>query len=765
MGGDAENYCFSLFNGAGSSHGAPCLLGRQPCGNKRREDLAEVHTVFLTGSVVLLAVVPGLIVGFLARLPWHLALGFAVPTTYGMVAVGAYVTGVFTVPWNLGTAAGTLGVFMALAVLYRVLLARFGKRKDTAETADESALEQHVSGEVSGSFKGGPSRLPAWPWLAAPAVGVALGSGSILFILVDSLRETIGGLSNVPSGWDAHWHASVMTFIDETGIASAVQLGRLMNVETHGALYYPDAWHALNALLIPLTDSTPVQVFNMSSIVTVAMVVPISVGALAWRIVRDRMSPAPAALAAGIAAGISGMFPALPYVEIGVGAVPFAISVGLAGLVAVLIMSVPGAHARIPLAALSLVGLASIHPAGALVAGAMVGSWWLLHTLIWPRRDRMRDLGALVTVGVVTAVVLAPQIMGVLSEVGEIENFSFPKAIPRSEAFVHAMTQQAWGLDSHPTRWVLLGLALLGAVILVALRSWWWLVLWGGLVLLATNAMVPFNQPWADLLFKFSNSFYNDARRLGYAQAILMITVAGCALAIVLWSTFRAARKLGSIPQPARVGGLAAAVLVVFGAAIWHTPELSSEMRPLLTLDRGDRMVSAGDREAFDFLAGQPDARTTTIFNDPATGTGWAYPLNGLHMAFNHYFWPAHVGANQWDVWVNLTDLGDPAEPERSALAEAALRALDVKYVIMSSPVFWHFQDVPPGLRDLDQTPGLTKIFDNSEAQIYRVETWRPAAPGEVRVGWGPFDDRAGITSDYVRPPVPAEESPVGGPG
>lgn len=757
-----------------------------------REGLAVVHVMILAGAVVLLAVVPGLLVGLAARLPWHLALGFAVPITYGMVAVGTYVTGVFTVAWNVWTAAATLVVFVGLAAFYRWSLTRYsqwGGAVDEVAESDgpesdgavrqvstpqdsapqvsapqvESARGRRLADWLAAPFAGGPSRLPAWPWLTTPAVGVVVGSGTILFVLLDNLRRTMGGFSNVSSGWDAHWHASVMTFIDETGIASAVQLGRLMNVETHGDLYYPDAWHALNALLIPLTGSTPVEVFNIATIVTVAMVVPISVGALAWRIVRDRLSAVPAALAAGIAAGISGTLPALPFVEIAVGAVPFAISVGLAGLVAVLIMSVPGDVTRIPLAGLSLVGLAAIHPAGALVAGGMVGAWWLLDALLRPRQGRLRDLGSLAAVGVVTAIVLAPQIMGVFSEVGEIENFNFLKPIPRSEAFVQAITQQAWAPAGEPTRWLLVGLALVGAVALVLLRSWWWLALWGGLALLATNAMVPFDQPWADLLFKFSNSFYNDARRLGYAQAILMITVAGCALALAAWFAYLGARKLEAIPQWLRVGGLAAVVLVVFGAAAWQSPSMSTKMRPMLTLDRTDRMVSAADREAFAFLAEQPDARTTTIFNDPATGTGWAYSLNGLHMAFNHYFWPAHVGTRQWDVWVNLRELGNPAEAERSDLAEAALRDLDVKYIIMSTPVFWHFQDIPPGLRDLDQTPGLTQIFDNGEAQIYRVDSWRPAEPGEARLGWAPFADREGITSDYVRPELQPGVVPVEG--
>lgn len=696
-----------------------------------------MHTILLATVTVLLAVAPGLIVGYIARLPWHLALGFAVPLTYGMVALGAYVTGVLTVPWNLGSAAGTLLIFSALAALYRWLLARYS-----------TPAEQNPEAQ--------PSRLPSWPWLAAPAAGVLVGAGTILYILVDNLRKTPGGLGNVPSGWDSQWHTNVMTFIDDTGIASAVQMGRLMNVETHGSFYYPDGWHALNALLIPLTGSTPVQVLNISSIVTVALVVPLSVGALAWRIVRDRLDPAPAALAAGVAAGISGMFPELPYAEVGVGAVPFSISVGMAALVAVLVISVPGARMRIPLAALGLIGLASIHPAGALVAVAMVGFWWLLHGLLRPRRARVSDLLSLASVGLVTGVVLLPQISGVFSGMEEIESYNFTKPISRPEALWQSMTQQAWVLDSLQFRWFLLTLTLVGAVVLLCLRSWWWLAMWAALVLLATNAAVPFGQPWADMLFRFSSTFYNDARRLGYVQAILMIAVAGAGLGVLLWAAFTAVRKLENVPAKAGVGGLVAALIVIFGGAIWHTPAMSEELTEIFNHDRDDRMISMGDRAAFNFLAEQPDARTTTIFNDLDQGTGWAYALNGLHMLFNHYAWPSHVGVNQWNLWDKLKYTGDAAEPEKSAAVEASLKALDVKYIVMSGPVYWDFQTVPPGLRDLDLAPGLTKIFDNGDAQIYQVNGWMPPAPGEVTVGWGPHDDRSETAGFAPPPPAPA---------
>ncbi len=268
----------------------------------------------------------------------------------------------------------------------------------------------------------------------------------------------------------------------------------------------------------------------------------------------------------------------------------------------------------------------------------------------------------------------------------------------------------------------------------------------------------PFGQPWADLLFKFSNSFYNDARRLGYVQAVLMIAVAGCGLAIMLWLAFRGAQKLQMISVRVRVGGLVVGVLAIFGVAISHSPGLSVEMDDILNHDRDDRMISVGDREAFSYLAELPDARTTTIFHEPDQGTGWAYALNGLHMMFNHYAWPNHVGKNQWELWDKLRYTGDPTEPEKAAAVEAALRAINVKYIVITSPLYWDFQVVPPGMRNLDQTPGFTTVFDNGDAQIFEVDGWRPPEPGEATFGWGPHEDRSAAEDFVSPPPMPPDE-------
>ena len=56
---------------------------------------------------------------------------------------------------------------------------------------------------------------------------------------------------SIPSTWDSVWHANTIRFILDTGQASPTHMGELRNVETHDALYYPSAFHALAAISVP----------------------------------------------------------------------------------------------------------------------------------------------------------------------------------------------------------------------------------------------------------------------------------------------------------------------------------------------------------------------------------------------------------------------------------------------------------------------------------------------------------------------------------
>src|SRR5699024_11826768 len=115
---------------------------------------------------------------------------------------------------------------------------------------------------------------------------------------------------------------------------------------------------------------------------------------------------------------------------------------------ATVVMSTPGAPRRIPLAVLSLVGVWSLHPSGAVLAIGLVVAWWLLEALPRPRRGRVRDLAVLAAVGAGTAVLLLPQILSVAQEKAETEANGLTLAASRAESGRLTPLQQPTAADT-----------------------------------------------------------------------------------------------------------------------------------------------------------------------------------------------------------------------------------------------------------------------------------------------------------------------------
>ncbi|MDG3009340.1 hypothetical protein G4X40_04170 [Rhodococcus sp. D2-41] len=653
-----------------------------------------MHTFGLATTAIALTVLPGLLVGWRSRLPAHVAAVFSVPITFGMVGITTYVLGAAGIRWNRRSALVAFVVFFLLAWVYSRLVRR---RRPVPDSRPPS------------------SRRPPWAAVLGAVTGVAVGAGIIGYVCLRALRKAPGGLRSIPNGWDAQWHANVIAFIAETGKASPLQLGVLRNVETHAQLYYPNAWHALGALLVPFDHSVLVT-FNVWSIVSLAITVPVAVGSLAWRLVRDRLSPAPAALAAGAAGAVAALFPALPYVEIQVNALPNAVSGAMAFTVAALVISCAGDPVRIPVAAIALVGLAAVHPSGALVAVGVTAVWWLCCGLWRPRRTRPRDLAALVAVGVTAGVVLLPQIGGVLSQSATISGFKAFETTERAASWGMALGLQNKLSGGFGVRMVLLGLAVLGAVVLLAIRSWWWLPLWVALVVATTNALMGFPAPWSNVLFTLTSSFYNDPHRITYITSMVVAALAGTGLALAMWGLRSAVVRWTPCPRPLAATLLGAGYLGALAVMGWHASTFADELGRASADDRTGRLLTERNLAAFDFLAAQPGARDTLIFNEPDQGTGWMRALNGLHPVFNHYVWP-EAGPDTLTLWSGLDRAG--YDPE----VDAALRDLNVRYVIVSPPSYWRYQTTPPALTNLEAAPGLTKIYDDGNARIYEVKS------------------------------------------
>jgi hypothetical protein len=125
-------------------------------------------------------------------------------------------------------------------------------------------------------------------------------------------------------------------------------------------------------------------------------------------------------------------------------------------------------------------------------------------------------------------------------------------------------------------------------------------------------------------------------------------------------------------------------------------------------------IVDDKDLEAFAYLSTLPGARDTLIGNANTDGTAWMYAVAGLHPLWTHYDYPQQQGPgyNRFIFWAYADDADtDPRVAK-------AVRALDIRYVITSTPVVRGFV-MPDGLVSLGKSKSWKLIYDNGEDHIY----------------------------------------------
>ncbi len=101
-------------------------------------------------------------------------------------------------------------------------------------------------------------------------------------------------------------------------------------------------------------------------------------------------------------------------------------------------------------------------------------------------------------------------------------------------------------------------------------------------------------------------------------------------------------------------------------------------------------------------------------------GSAWMYAVAGLRPLWTHYDYPVQQGPgrNRFLFWAYADDA------ERDPRIAESVRALNIRYVLISSPVVGGFV-MPDGLVSLDKSTSWAKIYDNGGARIYE---WRGSA-------------------------------------
>ena len=654
------------------------------------------------GSGVLIAVLllalPGAVVGRAGGLRWALAVALGPVLTYGVVGLAIVPFGALGIRWD---------ALSALVVLAAVALALLGGRVLLAG--------RH------GARPAPRSRWPDGPELTA-AAGVVLGAAAIGV----AAWRGIPNWQSIPSNWDAVWHANTIRWILDTGQASPTHMGELRNVETHAALYYPSAFHALAGVLAQLTGAAPTTAYTLSSLAAAIWLFPLSAGLLTWRMLIDRSTRWRTAGAAATAAALSASFTAIPYVEFDTASMPNLTAYGLAVPAFVLVTSSLRAVGRIPLAVLALVGVFSVHITGGVVLMTFLLAWWLFDALRSPVSGRAKDFTTLATITVSAGIVLLPQFLGVLEEAGIITGHTFLTHQGRLRGLFDAVFQHSRHLNDFPIQNILIALAGAGFVLLLIKRIWWPAAVWMLLVMAIVHSSVPFGGPLGTVVGTYAELFYSDPRRLSAVVTILLTPMAGIALHSAALLVVAAARRLAEprmrLDRRVWVGATAALLIAVCLGLSWHY----FPRHRFLMGEKYDRaIIDEKDLEAIAYLATLPGARDTVIGNGNTDGTAWMYAVSGLRPLWTHYDYPVQQGPgrNRFIFWAYADDA------DRDPRVAEAVKALNIEYVLTSTPVVRGFV-TPDGLVSLDRSASWTKIYDNGVARIYQ---WRGSPPTAAR--------------------------------
>ncbi|MCG7608594.1 MULTISPECIES: DUF6541 family protein [Mycobacterium] len=629
-----------------------------------------------------LLVIPGALIARAGGLTVSAAVAVGPALTYGTVALTIVPLGAIGVPWNAWAALFAVAIVAAIAAAVRKALARLRDRD-----AEASGL--------------------SWTPAAVVAAGVLLGAALIAAAAFAGLPHW----QSIPSTWDSVWHANTIRWILDTGQASPTHMGELRNVETHEALYYPSAFHALAAVYCQITGAAATTAYTVSSVAAAVWLFPVSAAVLTWKMVRPHTCEMRTAVASATAAAITASLTAVPYVEFDVAAMPNLVAYGLAVPAFALIISTPAHRDRIGLAVLATVGVFSVHLTGGVVTALLVGVWWLAEALWRPVRSRLSDLLALAAVAVPTLAIMLPQFLGVLQQADIIVGHAFVNHLGKKHSLFAAVVQHTRHLNDFPIQNLLIALAGIGGLVMLVKKIWWPLVVWLILIASIVHSGAPFGGPLGVITGTFSDLFYSDPRRLSAVVTMLYAPMAAIGLCALVLLGAAALRRAGARPAWIRATAAVALVATSVGLA-WH---YFPRHEYLLGQKYDSVIIGAKDLEAFAYLAELPDARTTLIGDANTDGTAWMYAVSGLHPLWTHYDYPVQQGPGylRFIFWAYADDADtDPRVAE-------AVEALNIRYVLTSTPVVRGFA-MPDGLVSLDSSRSWEKIYDNGEARIYR---------------------------------------------
>jgi len=623
---------------------------------------------------IVLLVVPGLGIAWLAGFRGYGLVGGAAGAAFGVVAVASLVAPFVGLQWSI------LPVLIVAVALTALMAGVVGIRRRTREP--------HVV------LRGGVK--PVQAWLAAGATAVAWAG-----ILVVGM----GAPSNPAQHFDAIFHLNAVQFVLDTGSASPLDMTMTTPGRDHAL--YPTLWHSFVSLIVPVAGGV-VPATNALTIGAIAVVWPAAIGMLTR--VAFPMARAAWVLAPVATLGFA-LFP-LGFLNWGVlypnllGNLLIPVLLALAALVLR-----PWGRKRVTMTSLVLLamltafGAALAHPSSLLAALALSAPLCIaVIARVWKRRTAQLSTKILVTAGLIGALGLlgvAWLRFGVSG--GEWEPY---------QSFAQSLGEAVFlGPVGRPPALFVFALALVGARVAWRTRASWII---GVQIMAAGFFLVASWLREQSLRALVVGIWYDDVTRV----AALLVIAALPLAAVGAWEVIRIVpvlwRDRSRIVAFWRIAAAVLAVIVLGGFQAQLLRTEVSYMRGVSFAFSDESQGLSPDEAAMFAEVARLIPEGSLVAGNPLTGAGLLYAYEGIHVLFPHI--KGDFGADAALIGRELRS-GSPQVCD-AVEREGVTHVLDFGNVMIFPTLY---DPVYAGLNRLSRSAILTPVTSIGDVVLYEI--------------------------------------------
>ena len=582
--------------------------------------MSWLATIPLLLFAVVVAFVPGYVMGWALRVPARLRVFYAPLLTFALVAVSAIVLGKTGIAWSLISFVSVAAVLVAAAAGVMHLV---GRRWPALASASWPGNDVPV----------------AWP-----VVGAVLGG----FLVLHMTEDMVYGPEAFSQSLDNSFHMNAIRWIQEHGDASSLTLGAVSAADQQPA-FYPAGWHDFVSLIYSTTGTSIATATIVTVLLAAGILWPCSLVALSLSIPKLRRLQALAipAMICGFAAfpglllrwGV--LFPNL----LGYALLPSFVAL-MVYLVQVMVRGEYAALLSLCLAALvDVAGLALVHP-NAVVSAMVFALPLVLAGMAWIVRSReLASRQKWVRSALLGLVILGCVGAWWFLRPGASASNTWEPMLTEGEAlyqflFLGLENGNQLGDTFNPSH-VVGFLALWGVgYLLYKRRNLWLIASWA---LIGYLWIIAATVPRGDFRLLMVGPWYTDHFRLAALVVFPSVLLAGIGLGGAVEGLF--VRIMHAIPRdkqvkvaPALMGASMVLVLVVAGL----TSRVPSVQETTLAVSKEYRVTPSSvvvTQDELNVINEIPKIvpKGDTIVNNPWDGSPFIYALADRHLTSYHF--------------------------------------------------------------------------------------------------------------------------------